>query len=82
MSDSAEQEGRPLMLGGVMVETEEARAGERTRTPRAVVVTSLEIPFGNLVSFTLKLALAAIPALLVLALAGGMVGELLRAMFR
>lgn len=70
------------MLGGVLVETEEVRSRERTRTPRAVVVTALEIPFANLVSFTIKLALAAIPALLVLALIGGMVGELLRALSR
>jgi len=70
------------MLGGVQVETEEVRSRRRKPTPPAVVVTDFEVPFGSLVRFTMKLAFAAIPALLVLAVVAGVVGEMLRALFR
>ena len=82
MSESAEQEAPPLMLGGVLVETEVPRARQHTPTPRAVVVRDIQVPFLRIVIITTTWALASIPALLVLALVGGMVGDLLRTLSR
>jgi hypothetical protein len=45
--------------------------------PQRVVVTNLDISFGNLVGLLLKLALAAIPAALILVI----IGSLLFAIF-
>ncbi|MBW7933588.1 MAG: hypothetical protein H3C62_08255 [Gemmatimonadaceae bacterium] len=48
------------------VESEEPGSPKREPPARRVIVTGIDIPFGQLIVFMLKCALAAIPALLLL----------------
>ena len=58
-------------------------AGARAVAPvlSRVVVTDVEMPFGSMVTFMIKWALASIPAFLVLAAIGLVVGLILAALF-
>jgi hypothetical protein len=47
-----------------------------------VSLSSLDVPFGQLVLFFVKAGLAAIPAILILMLTVGVVGAVLRGIFR
>jgi hypothetical protein len=82
MSESDQQEVPPIMLGGVLVETGDVRSPKRPPTPRPVVITDIQMPFDRMVIVTMKWTLASIPAMLVLALVGGMISDLLRARSR
>jgi hypothetical protein len=53
-----------------------------TDTPKAVSLTDLDVPFGRLVLFFIKAGLAAIPAIILVMLTIGVVGALLRVLFR
>ncbi len=47
-----------------------------------VSLASLDVPFGRLVLFFVKAGLAAIPAILIIMLTVGLIGTLLRGLFR
>jgi hypothetical protein len=82
MAESEEQNVSPIMLGGVQVGTEEPESRGRTARPRPVVVTDIQVPFGSLVVFILKCALASVPAILVLGVVGQLVGGVLSRLTR
>jgi hypothetical protein len=46
-----------------------------------VIVTDFDIPFGSMVKLLVKLALAAIPAMIILAMVGGLIFAVLAALF-
>jgi hypothetical protein len=46
-----------------------------------VIVSDFDIPFGSMVKLLVKLALAAIPAMIILAMVGGILFAVLSAMF-
>ncbi|MCO4055413.1 MAG: hypothetical protein HEQ16_15460 [Bosea sp.] len=50
--------------------------------PTAVSLSAVDIPFGRMVLFFFKAGLAAIPATILLGLGLGLVGALLRGVFR
>ncbi len=82
MAESEEENVPPIMLGGLQVGTEKPESRVRTASPRLVVVTDIQVPFGSLVVFILKCALASVPAILVLAVAGQLVGSVLSRLSR
>ena len=77
MAESEDQDELPIMLGGVQVGTELPESRGRTASPRPVVVTDIQVPFGSLVVFILKCALASVPAILVLAIVGQLLARVL-----
>lgn len=72
----------PIMLGGIAVGSESSAPSDRPPAIRNVVVTDIQMPFGGMVVFMIKWALASIPAALILfvlaLVASGVVGGLFR----
>jgi len=54
---------------------------EPTKFRQDVMVSDIDIPFRSMVGFLVKLALAAIPAMIILTLIGAMLFGVLAAMF-
>lgn len=82
MANHQDTEAPPTMLGGIQVGTEEPPSRSRAARPRPVVVTDIQVPFGSLVAFIMKCALASIPAVLLLATVGQLVGSVLARLSR
>ena len=70
--DDHQEATEPIMIGGIAVQTEEAHRREIAPTARPVVVTDIQMPFGSMVTFMIKWAIASIPAALILFLVFGM----------
>lgn len=49
---------------------------------RPVILSDIDVPFGRLVVFFVKAGLAAIPALIIVMLTVGVIGALMRGLFR
>lgn len=82
MAESEEESFSPIMLGGIPVGTEAPESRGRTASPRPVVVTDFQVPFGRLVVFLVKCALASLPAILALAIIGQLIAGVLSGLSR
>jgi hypothetical protein len=65
--------------GSAMAAAPPVRAADSVKP---VSLTDLDVPFGRLVIFFIKAGLAAIPAVIIVMLTIGVVGALLRGLFR
>jgi hypothetical protein len=60
---------------------EERETWPATKKGQKVVITDIDIPFGSMVNFMVKGAIAVIPAVIILAILGGIITVIFAAIF-